>query len=291
MKLVQDKRRNYLVNPNVPWTWECRIRQYKVALPLLVFSVLLLFETIVVRSWLEGWFSWGEVMERLAIVVGAIVVAYEIIGQTSARSKRRLEWGEKGVIITPAVNKANLMRWKWIRRWSFTPVADKPGTTRLTLTLEIGKQSRSWAIVLENSTEKEAFLAFLKAKTAASEGEKPEWQIEVLTEPAPAMNRAKLGFRGLWMVALSFYLLTHGMLLAFTGFGDNQKSTSGNHDIDAAKIGQVRSFLYQHFDSRAEFVRTARTTGVALCIAGAGFYVIGFRNIKPRVQNQTHGRS
>jgi len=287
MTLEQKPELNRFVDPSIPLTWNYRWRQLKLALPVLIFTWVLLLEMGLFNGWLADKLQW----DQMAVLVGVcsamflvVFAAGEIQIRIQQRSKRSIKIKDKKIVVQPAKN--SMVRWGKILKFQLEPIPETPGLTKLNLFLH-GRPNQKpsgrafWSMVLENPSQQQKLVCYLQIKRTETPS---DYEIEILGSPALPKSPAPFPFLEMMLFMGGFFLLLHGIPMLLAILGEHHRDPGEPSKLSPEQIAKLQQVILNHFSSREEFRHFFLMLGSGLTMAGCILLFLGWWLMKRRTQ-------
>ncbi len=257
---------------------------FKVAAPLLLVLSVMSVEMGAFRLWLDGRLvSPAGVLRLLLLAVAPFVILligvavpllFEYLSSTRTRlSQRTICLEDKGIKLSQARN--DRVGWNLVRRWFLAPARGREGL--VTLTLESGSATkparRYWPIVLEARDQKHAFLSELDHQRQMG---RTTARVVELLQPMP---KRPVAGKGLWPLAIAFFLFVHGLPLLAVGVLPHEANDhpSVSSPAEQAKLERLmRPWVRElHITNERQLRMLFWLPGALLVAAAVGVFVWG----------------
>lgn len=274
---------NHLVDPTIPLTWHHRWARVRVLLPILMITVVFLWEMILFAGWLSGWSVLSMVASSAGValvVLGSFFLLVEFGLRSSHHSKRRIELLDKRAIIG-----GHQLRWEQIKTWRFEPIPSFPGYSKLTIALMLPKRPKRpgyWPMVLENPQVRE----LISELESQKQRRQMNYEIQVLGETQPPITPGKVSIAGMWLYAGGFLLLMHGGPMLVSGLDNGHSESGQDRHLSPERAAKLARFLHAHFSSTEQFQHFWINLGATLTLLGFILLAWGWI-LMSRAQNQS----
>lgn len=282
MTITQPATWNVLLYP--PAMRKERRAAWKLLLPLMLMSGLMLFELMLFQAWMRG-----DVRGKLPMIAMAPLLLFGFLWLGLRASiwadewfKRRLTLAEREVWLSPA--SPGSIPWKRIVQWEFEPVAHRPHLTKLSLVSIWGrKHPRRWPMILTSRSDLQKLQRELQKRKQAG----ADFEIIVHPEPIPPPPALKIQLLpGMWFAALGLYLFIHGTSFLAASIDDREAQLKPEVTVSE----NARDFVRAHFATIEDYRGFLRYSGTALTGAALLCFLCAF-HARPLGSSDMLGKS
>lgn len=279
MTVEQSPEHNRFIDQSIPFSWGYLFRQFKLTVPLWVFSFVCLMELGILRAWLADRLNPDFVLTLLGVCLflwGLIVAAFRLQLWIGHRSKRVLRLKKHWVSLSPA--RRPFLRWKHVAQFQFEPLPELPGAAKLKLfSTDRATRHPVFTMVLANPAITQALIACLQIHRTRVEA---KFAIDVLDHPEPSAKPGPFPTLGLSLGIAGMYFLVHGMPLLMLWLTRGQREPAAASSIAPEVKARLGRWLANHFSSVDAMDRLVLWSGLGLSFVGLGLLFFGWRSIR-----------